>query len=373
MRGMKLSVQKEGDSLYWELLLEFQFCALCDAVIDTLIHQKEGQRENDFPSIESFSRRSGTVTKLKAYFSRRLFLGREYPEIYRRAQAIEEFRSLPRGTIHDKLALDLYRSHVLDRDHELSATFEKNSVQEFLSSVELFAKSFDPERYPAGHQLWHRKSSPFARKLKFHFFHEILNRAEEMLSQLGEDQASLLPLAREQKENRRWSQVGEDYASQNRWLMRLAPSDAAVLKEVYRSIDGQPSSERALWRLSSSVHELGFSGGVVFLFRDHDVPFVPILSFGESTRKKAEALGYRSQPDLLDGLIRRTPMRLEGVGLDTSIRSFLTAELGSFRLAGVLYLEIGEDRVNDPEFDSLTHFQAIRHTIVDCFEVPAQQ
>ncbi len=159
---------------------------------------------------------------------------------------------------------------------------------------------------------------------------------------------------------------------ENTYIRKCPEKTQQAFKKVYASIiNGSPSPKAIGTLVGEVIPQLGFTRGCVYLVDPERLVVVPKLRIGDSPLTRYRALacsdtGPFCHPVIL-ALSYSTPIIQEGAAVNGDKVSHVTGVFGNREQMGVLYVEMSDDLVRDPDRTRpLLYFKAIRQSVNDC-------
>lgn len=160
--------------------------------------------------------------------------------------------------------------------------------------------------------------------------------------------------------------------NRNAYIRHCPVHTQQQLKEIYNSISSNTISRDVIERLSKQIiPEAGFYRGCVYLVEPESLNLMPRLAIGLARLSEFKTIRYTNSAaaeydPVLAAYRCKTPIMETNVPLGDRLGAYVVGVLGDTQRAGVLYLELGNDLLENAEGNPLTYFKALRMALADC-------
>lgn len=323
-----------------------------------------------------------------------------YPTLY--ARVLKQLT--PRLSLDEHLTEELGFSpltlamHILKPAIKMSAAEEAKleqtwAVYDQLCTIgEALAHASNPDAYPTAENDWKMAHEFITEAVGEGGFALIRHRAV----QHAKEYSAILPgtfedLPRFDPEERLQSHKRGSRALDNHYLKQCPPHVQAALRTLYSEMPRTSVSKNALEKLIKEIiPNSGFTGGCVFVVDPATLALTPRTIIGQVILRPIRKVALKTAPGSgSNALISETILSAAGSSADLAASAFacthpllertdslqegalagIYSSLGSRARIGVLYLELPEKQLNDPEARSLQLFKALRQTLCDVLMV----
>lgn len=323
-----------------------------------------------------------------------------YPTLY--ARVLKQLT--PRMSVDEQLTDELGFSPLTLAMHILKPSIKMSKVEshkleetwavydELCKVGEALAHASNPDTYPSAENDWKTAQEFITETIGAGGFELIRLRAVEH----AKEYSTVLPRTFEELSNLDPEEKLRSFkrgsrAMDNHYLKQCPPHVQAALRTLYSEMPRTKVSRNALERLIKEViPSAGFTGGCIYVVDPATLALTPRTIIGKVTLRPIRKVALKTAPGSgSNALISETILSAPGASGDLAASAFacshpllertdslsedalagIYSSLGSRYRIGVLYLELPEKQLNDPEGRILQLFKAVRQTLCDVLMV----
>ncbi|MCB0310060.1 MAG: HDOD domain-containing protein [Bdellovibrionales bacterium] len=253
-------------------------------------------------------------------------------------------------------------------DVSSSATGEF-SISQVCEIAELYSMSHDRTNYPDAEREWHKKE----RELKERFGNDFMDKVEEKIIHTLQFYERSAPQVFVQTAVSEFNQLqdvvhdSEGLINDNRYALRCPIQVRKEFVRLYENLQvGKVSVESVRILVEDVVPRLGFMRGCLYLTTKDGSQLKPALRFGDLPLSEYETLDHTIYSPIVDSLTATVPLKWSGLGVGGIGTDIIAGSLRALRHPGVLYFEIDSHMSEDPSYNPVLYFHAVRKAVLDC-------
>lgn len=237
---------------------------------------------------------------------------------------------------------------------------------------EALARANDPEHYPSAAADWEAVKEDLESKRGF----ETIKAIQDRVKKNCESYMKLMPEMFDSTQNINPDTHIHDHdesllLANNQFVKHCPPRLRKKLKNFYAILrPGEIAREALAMLLKEIIPFSGFNGGYVFTHDPVAGYLVPRTQIGRSVKRPMQPVEFGKDQMANDPVATafncNSPLVYNGENQETAA---IIGSLGNAGKMGVLYLEIEEAALRDPENNPLLHFKAVRQALNDCFQI----
>lgn len=255
-------------------------------------------------------------------------------------------------------------------DHEIGQTGDGTfSLQRLVEISELFAKANDAEHFPQDARKWERLAKELPEAISVTLTESITPKVAAGIEafqsatklKLWTPYFHALPAKEEMPEPQR------GLFKRNQYAQRSLEAPRAKLEQAYRMmVPGELSVDALRFLVDHVAGGLGFNRGVLYLLGEKNGVLEPALRLGDLPLSKYPRIRQDQGNAIAESLYTSFPLKQHDASLldREATRIYGAIEFGKRK--GVLVLELADGAEETGNFDSMTHFMALRQSLSDC-------
>lgn len=253
-------------------------------------------------------------------------------------------------------------------------------VGEMLSKIcevsEALARANDPEHYPTALRDWEEAEEAIASQLGPNGLQVIFEKAKDHCKQYMLTAPELQDFSEGTiiKERIVDSRFAVAKLEKNIHLKSCPPALKEKITKLYYQIKPNKILKKNIRTLVFEiVPAAGFKRGCIFMLEPASRMLAPSIKIGDVSADRLRPIKLSSALSHFDlvssAFSLKSPLREEKIGSDGRRITMIACSIGQSASMGVLYLETGEDFINEVGPDPMPIFRALRQTLADCLNL----